>query len=247
MAEPASRTQLIDYCMRRLGYPVVNVAVTNEQLDDRIDDALQKYVDYHYDGTEHIYYKIHVTETDITNQYFTIPDDIIGITRIFRIGNAPNISNLFNIRYQIHLNDLFDYSSATFTPYVMAMRHIETLEEIFVGEVPIRFSRHTNKLYTDLDWTQDVSAGSWIVCDAYRALNPETYTNVWNDQWLKKYATALIKYQWGSNLSKFSNMQLPGNVQFDGLRILSEADTEIKELEADVTNSFGPIVSDMMG
>lgn len=247
MARPNSRTQLRDYCLRRLGHPVINIEVSEDQVQDRIDDALQKYVDYHYDATEHIYYKIQVSATDITNQYFAIPDDIIGITKIFRIGNAPNVSNLFNIRYQIHLNDLFDYSAATFTPYVMAMRHIETLEEIFVGDVPIRFSRHTDKLYCDFDWTADVTEGSWIIADCYRAIDPATNTSVWDDQWLKRYATALVKQQWGINITKYVGGQLLSGQQFDGTRILQDATEEIKELEADLTNSYGLPVHDMVG
>lgn len=247
MAEPSTRQEFVDYCLRRLGYPVVHINVTNQQISDRVDDALSKYKDYHYDGAEHVYYKIRVTAADIANQYFSIPDDFIGITRIFRIGNAPNVSNLFNIRYQIHLNDLFDYSAATFTPYVMAMRHIETLEEIFVGEVPIRFSRHLNKLYCDLDWSQDVQDGSWIIAEGYRRIDPEVYPNVWADTWLKKYATALIKRQWGSNMSKFTGMNLPGGTQFDGVRILQEAEQEISTLEADLVNSYSLPVMDMMG
>lgn len=244
---PTSREEFKQYCLRALGYPVITIEVSEEQLQDRIDDALLKYQDYHFDGSEHVYYKIHVTASDIANQYFSIPTDFVGITRIFRIGNAPNVSNLFNIRYQIHLNDLFDYSAASFTPYVMAMRHIETLEEIFVGEVPIRFNRHNNKLYCDFDWAQDVIEGQWIVADGYRIVDPETNTGVWQDQWLKKYAVALIKRQWGINISKFSGMNLPAGVMIDGTRIVAEANEEIKELDADVINSYSPLVIDMTG
>lgn len=245
MAGPTSRQTFRDYCLRRLGYPVVNVEVTNEQLDERIDDALQKYRDYHFDGTEHIFYKIQVTQNDIDNRYFTVPDDITGITRIFRIGSSPNISNLFNIRYQIHLNDLFDYTAATYSPYVMAMRHIETLEEIFIGEVPIRFNRHNNILRIDMNWERDVTPGSWVIVDCYKVMDPEEYPEVWNDPWLKKYAVALCKEQWGMNLKKFAAMQLPGGTQFNGQQIYDEARAELDKLEADLTNSYSLPVMDM--
>lgn len=246
MAQPTSRTEFKDYCLRRLGYPVLDINVDDEQIEERIDDALQKYRDYHYDGTEHVYYKIQVTQADIDNQYFTLPDDITGVIRIFRIGSAPNISNLFNIRYQIHLNDLFDYTAATYSPYVMAMRHIETLEEIFIGEVPIRFNRHNNLLRCDLDWQADVKVGSWVIADAYKVMNPSVYADVWTDPWLKKYATALIKQQWGNNLKKFEGMQLPGGVTFNGQKIWEEASEEIEKLDAEVINSFSLPVMDMM-
>lgn len=246
-SSPASRQEFGDYCLRRLGYPVVNIEISPEQVQDRINDALQKYYDYHYDATEHCYYKIRITQTDITNQYFTIPDDFIGITRIFRIGNAPNISNLFNIRYQIHLNDLFDYSAASFTPYVMAMRHIETLEEIFVGEVPIRYQRHNNRLYCDFDWNKDATIDGWIVAEGYRKIDPDVYTSIWDDMWLKRYATALIKQQWGMNITKYTNWQLVGGNQFDGTRILKDAETEIEKLEAELISSYSLPVTDMVG
>jgi len=247
MPVPNSRATFIDYCKRRLGYPAINIEITPDQASDRVDDALQKYRDYHFDGTEHIYYKILATQTDVDNQYFTLPEDITGVTRIFRIGSSPNISNLFNIRYQIHLNDLFDYSSAQFTPYVMAMRHIETLEEIFIGEQPIRFNRHNNILRVDLKWGSDVTAGTWLIADCYRTMDPDTYTAVWNDPWLKKYATALMKQQWAQNLSKYADVQLLGGGRFDAVRMLEEAIQEIKDLETDVTNSYSLPVADMMG
>jgi hypothetical protein len=245
MAKPNSRQTFKDYCLRRLGAPVINIEVDDEQIDDRIDDALNKYRDYHYDGTERVYYKIRATEEDVARQYFVLPDDINGVIGIFRIGSSPNISNLFNIRYQIHLNDLFDFSSATYTPYVMAMRHIETLEELFIGQTAIRFNRHNNLLYCDLKWGSDVTPGTWIIVDGYRTMNPDEYVEVWNDPWLKKYATALIKQQWGENLKKFEGTQLLGGVAFSGQQIWNEANEEIEKLEADVINSYSLPSMDM--
>lgn len=246
MAVPATREAFKDYCMRRLGYPVVDLEVDDEQVEERIDDALAKFRDYHFDGTQHIYYKIYVTQTDIDNQYFTLPDDVIGVTRIFRL-TSTSVGNLFDVRYQIHMNDLFNFTSSTFTPYVMAMRHIETIEEIFVGEVPIRFNRLNNKLYCDFTWSTDVPVGTWIIVDAYQVLDPETHSKIWNDPWLKTYTTALIKQQWGNNTKKFESVQMLGGVTLNGQKIWEEANEEIAKLEADLTNSYSLPVFDMMG
>lgn len=242
----STREEFKDYCLRRLGAPVINIEVDDEQVQDRIDDALLKFRDYHFDGTQHTYYKIKVEQADLDNQYFTVPEDLVGITRIFKLGGAHNISNLFNIRYQIHLNDLFNYTSATYTPYVMAMRHIETLQELFVGEIPIRFNRHTNRLYLDMDWKRDAPLGTWIIVEGYKTINPEENPDVWNDPWLRQYATALIKQQWGMNITKYVGSNLPGGIQYDGTRILQEANDTLEKLDADVINSYSLPVHDMM-
>ncbi len=147
MAVPTTRKLFKDYCLRRLGYPVIDINVDDGQVDDRIDDALAYYRDFHFDGTEHIYLSYKITQTDVDNKFITLPDNINYVIRIFDIGRASSVSNLFNVRYQIHLNDLFDFTSTTYVPYVMGMRHIEELEQIFVGSKPIRFNRHNNRLY----------------------------------------------------------------------------------------------------
>lgn len=247
MAIPASREQFKNYCLRRLGAPVVDINVDEEQVQDRIDDALLYYRDYHYDGTEHIYLQYEVTQQDIENKYITLSDNIIGVVAVFDIGDAIQSSNLFNIRYQIHLNDLFDFSSTTYVPYVTAMRHVEQLEEIFVGKKPIRFNRHKNQLNIDMDWDYDVRVGEYIIVDAYRVLDPNTYTDIWGDRWLHRYATALIKRQWGENLKKFEGMQMPGGVTFNGQKIWEEAVEEIKQLEDEMMISYSLPVTDMTG
>jgi len=247
MANPASRQQLKEYCLRRLGEPVVDVNVDDEQLEDRIDDALKFYQDYHYDGTERIFLKHQITAADKTNEYIEINDNIIGVVRVFDIGDSLNSSNLFNIRYQIHLNDLFDFTSTTYVPYVTAMRHVEQLEEIFVGKKPIRFNRHKNQLHIDMDWDSDVQVGEYIIVEAYRILDPDTYTDVYGDRWLREYTTQLFKRQWGENLKKFEGMQLPGGLQFNGQQIYNEAQDEILRMESEVTTNYGGIVMDMTG
>ena len=247
MAKPTTREQHKQYCLRSLGKPVVDINVDDEQLEDRIDESLQYFRDYHYDGTEHVYLKHQITSSDKTNEYISVNDNIQGITRLFNIGDTNSSSNIFNIRYQMHLNDLFDFSSATSSPYVNAMRHVEQLEEIFVGKKPIRFNRHMDRLYIDMDWTNDVAVDDYIIIDAYRTVDTDTYTDVWNDRWLLQYSTALFKRQWGLNLSKFAGLQLPGGITLDGPLILQEATEEINRLEEAMITNYSPLVHDMTG
>ena len=247
MAILATRQAFKDYILRRLGAPVIDINVDNEQVDDRVDDALLKFRDYHFDGTEHVYLSYPVTQEDIVNKYVTLPEDIIGVTRIFDINDSYNAMNLFNVRYQLHLNELFNISSVSVTPYVVAMRHIEFLEEVFVGKKPIRFNRHTDKLYIDMKWGDDVIPGQYIVIDCYRTINPETYPDVWDDPWLKDYTTQLVKRQWGENLKKFEGMNLPGGITFNGQKIWEEANQKIEEMEQRLITDYSLPVTDMIG
>jgi hypothetical protein len=247
MAIIASRQAFKDYILRRLGAPVIDINVDNEQVEDRVDDALLKFRDYHFDGTEHVYLSYPITQQDIVNKYVTLPEDIIGVTRIFDLNDSYNAMNLFNIRYQLHLNELFNISSVSVTPYVVAMRHIEFLEEVFVGKKPIRFNRHTDKLYVDMIWNEDVLPGQYMIIDCYRTINPETYPDVWDDPWLKDYTTQLVKRQWGENLKKFEGMNLPGGITFNGQKIWEEANQKIDEMEQRLITDYSLPVTDMIG
>ena len=235
------------YVLRRLGSPVIDINVDDEQVEDRIDDALAKFRDYHYDGTEHVYYPHILTATDITNKYITLPENMIGVTRVFDINDSYSATNLFNVRYQLHLNELFNVTSVSVQPYVAAMQHIAFLEEVFVGKKPIRYNRHMDRLYIDMSWSEDVVAGQYIIIDGYRTIDPETYPDVWDDPWLKKYSAALVKRQWGENLKKFEGMQLPGGVTFNGQKIWEEAIEEINKLEEEVIMGYSLPVTDMIG
>ena len=246
MAIPVSRDQLKEHCLRRLGKPVVDINVDDEQVEDRIDEALLYYRDYHFDGSERVLLKHEVTAIDKTNKYITLDDSYIGVRDIFDIGDSTQTSNLFNVRYQIHLNDLFDFSSTTYVPYVTAMRHVAQLEEIFVGKKPFRFNRHTNKLHIDMFWN-DINEGSFIIVDTYKITDPNTYADVWADRWLMTYTTSLIKRQWGDNLKKFEGMQMPGGLTFNGQKIWEEATEEIRRLEDEMINSYSLPVGDMTG
>ena len=244
MAIPTSRDQLKEHCLRRLGKPVVDVNVDDEQVEDRLDEALLYYRDYHFDGSERVLLKHQITAADKTNKYITLDDSYIGVVGVFDVGDSTQTSNLFNVRYQIHLNDLFDFSSTTYVPYVTAMRHVAQLEEIFVGKQPIRFNRHTNKLHIDMSWN-DVTVGNYIIVDSYKVTDPGTYTDVWGDRWLMRYTTALIKRQWGLNVKKYDGMQMPGGLTFNGQRIYDEAEEEIKMLEDEMINSYSLPVMDL--
>lgn len=246
MANPSSRADFKENCLRRLGKPVIEINVDDDQVEDRIDEALSYYWDYHFDGTEKIYYKHEVTANNKADKYITLPDNIIGAVNIFDIGNALNTNNLFNIRYQIALNDLYTLTSVSLVPYYMALQHIRVIEEILVGRQPIRYNRHRNILHIDMDWDK-VEIGQFIIVEAYQVVDPTTYSDVWKDRWLLQYCTALIKRQWGNNMKKFSGMQLPGGLTFNGQQVYDEAVEEINKLEAEMINSYSLPVSDMIG
>lgn len=246
MAVPASREQFKYYCLRRLGHPVIEINVDPDQVEDRIDEALLYFADYHFDGSQDIYYKYQVTQQDITNQYITLPDNIIGAVDLFPIGQGLNTNNLFNIRYQIALNDLYTLTSVSMVPYYMAMQHIQFLEEFLVGKQPIRYNRHINRVYIDMDWSI-VNAADWLIIKCYQVVDPNEFTKVWGDRWLQRYASTLIKQQWGGNLTKFTGMTLPGGVQFNGEKIYNDATTEREELEHEMLNGYSLPVTDMIG
>ena len=202
MAVPTSRAEFKENCLRRLGKPVIEINVDDDQVDDRIDEALRYYWDYHFDGSEKVFYKHQVTAQNKIDKYITLPENILGAVSIFDLGSALGVNNLFNIRYQIALNDLYTLTSVSMIPYYMAMQHIQFLEYILVGKQPIRYNRHTNKLYLDMDWDR-VDVGQYLVVEAYEVVNPDTYTDAWSDRWLLRYGACLIKQQWGTNLKKF--------------------------------------------
>lgn len=247
MTTPTSKTEFKEYCLRKLGKPVIEINVDDDQVDDRVDEALRFYWDYHFDGSEKIYYKHLVTEQNRTDKYITVPENIIGAVSVFPIGDpVVRSDDLFNIRYQIALNDLYSLTSVSMVPYYMVMEHLALITELLVGKQPIRYSRHKDRVYIDMDWDK-VKAGEYLLIEAYEVIDPDTYTDVWNDRWLQNYATALIKKQWGSNLTKFIGMSLPGGVQFNGEKIYNDADEEVKRLEEEMISKYSLPVLDMVG
>jgi len=238
MAKVTSREGLRDYCLRRLGSPVLEINVDDDQVEDRIDDAFQFYREYHYDAIERVYLKHQITEADKTNQYISVPDTVVGVQEIFPFTNKSDGLNLFSLKYQIMINDLYSLMSTDLIYYYTVKREIELINQLLVGQKPIRFNRHMNRLFIDMDWAADVAVGEYLLVDCYRILDPETYRDVYDDRFLKMYTTALIKRQWGDNLKKFSGMQLPGGVTLNGETIYNEAMSEIKQIEDDIQSSF---------
>jgi len=242
MAQPASRQQLKDYSLRQLGAPVIDINVDDSQLEDRIDDALQFFAEYHFDGVEKFYEKYQPTGTDITNGYIdteTIDSNIISVVRVFQFSDQ-NI-NMFDVRYQMALNDYFGLNSGSLSmaQYDSTRRYMSLIQQMLSPEKQIRFSRVTNRLYIDMDWSEEVTAGSsYLLFEVYKKLDPEVYTEIYNDRLLKEYLTALFKKQWGSNLSKFEGVQLPGGVTLNGGQIFSSAIEDIRRLEEEVQNKY---------
>lgn len=247
MAVPTTRAEFTEYCLRKLGKPVIEINVDPDQVDDRIDECLKYFADYHFDGSDKIYYKHQVTPLDKTNKWISLPENIMGAVRVFPIADPiVRSDDLFNIRYQIALNDLYTLTSVSMVPYYMTMEHLSLISELLVGQQPIRFTRHKNRLYVDMDWDK-IKVGEYLLVEAYEVIDPDEWSDVWGDRWLQHYATAKIKYQWGSNLTKFSGMSLPGGVQFNGEKILEDAYQEINKLEAEMIATYSLPVSDMIG
>lgn len=311
MARVTSRAGLIDYCLRKLGFPVVSINVDDDQVEDRIDDALQFFQDYHYDATQKTYISHRVSAQDIANRYIDMAqlsgtantivgsnvvvglgttnfaselvagisqvqigsetktvssignnnqmmmdsvyansndyapitsideaNSIIGVTKILSIGTSVSNVNMFDLRYQMRLNDLYDFTSTSYVNYVLTQQHIRTLDMLFTGENPIRYNRHQNRLYIDFKWGEDVQENEFLLIESWKILDPEGYTQVYDDIFLKRYATALIKRQWGANLSKFSGIKLPGDVVFNGQAIFETASAEIEKIEDEIQSRF---------
>jgi len=254
MATINSRKEFAQYCLRRLGFPVIDINCDEDQVEDRIDDALQYWTDYHYDGMQKVYYIHQVTEDEMTNHYLDMSPgnvkdgannnvNVIGVTRVFPISDSQATANMFDLRYQLRLNELYDFTSASYINYTLTMQHLRSLEIMFTGEVPIRFQRHTNRLYIDWRWDQSsLEIGAVVIIECYTTLNPDAYADIWNDRWLKEYCTALIKRNWGSNMKKFSGMQLPGGVMLNGDKIFQEAEAEIKFLQKEMETQYGGVL-----
>ena len=308
MAKITTRSQFKDYCLRRLGHPVVQINVDDDQVEDRIDDALAFFNDYHYDGTQQMYLKHQIKQIDIDRQWINCPDAIQFITGILPFDQSNSSVNMFDLRYQLRLHDLYDFTSVSYVSYEITMQHIRTLNLLFSGTPQIRFNRKMDKLFLDIDWSRDLRVGDWIIIECYRYISPDNttlsgtasisnssntvtgsgtsftkevsigeeiviagetkrvinidsdtslnvsssyaasssgetmtitgYPDVWNDRFIKAYATAKIKYQWGTNLSKFAGIQMPGGVTLDGPRIMNEALEEMKELEEDAKSTL---------
>ena len=296
MAKPNTRSTLKDYCLRNLGKPVIDINVDEDQIEDRIDEAVQYFCQYHPDGVERMYLKYKVTADDKvrlrknkefnviekgtyadnielesgtntvlegdgdlikedgtplhtedstivettyeeTQNYLVIPDAVISVINIFPLSDRANL-NMFDVRYQLRLNDLYDFSSTSIVHYEMTMRHLDFLDHILVGEKPIRFNALSNRLYIDMDWQEDIDADEYLIIECYRQLDPAQHTNMFNDIYLKRYTTALIKKQWGQNLSKFNGTAMLGGVTLNGPELFSSAVSEVQKLEEEIRLNY---------
>ena len=264
MSKPASRQQLIDYCLRRLGAPVLEINVDDDQIDDLVDDALQYFQERHFDGVERMYLKYKITQEDLnrgrgrntngvgvttttatsnvagigtvtynfyeTSNYIQVPDSVIGIEKIFKFDTSSISGGMFSIKYQLFLNDLYYFNSVELLQYAMVKSYLEDIDFLLTTDKQIRFNKRQNRLYLDLDWASQ-SADQYIVIDCYRILDPNTFTNVYNDSFIKKYLTALIKKQWGQNLIKFRGVKLPGGVELNGRELYEDAEKELEDIK----------------
>lgn len=236
MAVPNSRDTLIDYCLRALGHPVIEINVDDDQVSDRVDEALQFYQHYHADAIEKVFLKHQVTQTDIDNGYLSINSLVTEVIRVLPIRDTFSSNNLFDIKYQMHLNDMFSLGyMGSLLEYSMAQEYLSTLDILIDSDSKFaQFDKHRNRVEIHMKWDEEVSVGDFIVVEAMRIIDPETFTEVYNDYYLKKYLTALLKRQWGANLLKFEGMQMPGGVTFNGRQLFDDANEELQRLEEEV-------------
>jgi len=243
MATPATRQQLIDYCLRALGHPVIEINVDDDQLGDRVDESLQFYQEYHSDAIVRNLRKHVLTQDDKDNDYIEIPNsaNIFTVNNVFAISNSQSSTSIFSVDYQIHLNDIFDLGGVYggVVNYEMTKQFMSLVDRNVNGMYEsIQYSRHKNRVNFHTKVLDDLAVGDYVVFDGYEAIDPDTYTDIWNDMFVKKYTTALFKKQWGLNLSKFEGMQLPGGVTFNGRQTLDDANTEIEKIETEMQLRF---------
>jgi hypothetical protein len=284
MAKPGSRQELIDYCLRRLGAPVLEINIDDDQIDDLVDDALQYFHERHFDGVERMFLKYKVSADDIArgtakysggsftanagivtttgisttsygtntfnfyenSNYIQVPDSVIGIEKIFKFDTSSISGGMFSIKYQLFLNDLYYFNSVELLQYSMVKSYLEDIDFLLTTQKQIRFNKRSNRLYLDIDWSA-VNVNEYLIIDCYRALDPNSYSQVWNDSFLKIYLTALIKKQWGQNLIKFQGVKLPGGIEFNGRQIYEDGQKEIDDIMEKMSSTYELPPLDMIG
>lgn len=250
MAQPTSRQGLIDYCLRRLGSPVLEINVDDEQIEDRVDDALQKYQEFHSDATVRVFLKHQMTSTDIANKYVPLSSDILYVRRVFPFNPMYSNVNMFDIRYQMMLNSLGDFMqfAGGMSYYYQLEQYLDYLDMLLTGSPITTFSRKQNRLYIHGNIEdQDLKEGDYLIAEVFQAVDPNTHTSVWNDTFMKEYTTAAIKQQWGTNLIKFEGMQLPGGVVLNGRQYYDDATAEMERLEEKMRSEYELPVDFFMG
>ena len=270
MAKPSTRQGLIDYCLRQLGAPVLEINVDDDQIDDLVDDAIQYFNERHYDGVEKMYLKYKITQDDVdrgtakgitgtgivnttatdtsvspnrtfnyyeTANYIQVPDSVIGIEKIFKFDTSSISGGMFSIKYQLFLNDLYYFNSVELLQYAMTKSYLEDIDFLLTTDKQIRFNKRQDRLYLDIDWGSQPK-DEFIIIECYRALDPESFVQIYNDSWMKQYLTALIKRQWGRNLSKFRGVKLPGGIELNGGEILQQAESEIADIKGRMMSEY---------
>lgn len=247
MAQPDTREEFKNFVLRKLGSPVIQINVSDEQVEDRIDEAISFWNDYHYNGSQLVYLKHQITQEDKDNGYITLPKRLLGISKVFDLSTSISSgSGIFNVNYQFVLTNIHEITSYNLQHYYMTMQYLEFLQEILVGRPLIRFNKHVNRLYIDTD-KENLEVGEYIIVEAYDVIDPSTFTDVWKDRWLQNYTAVLVREQWGMNLTKFNNMQLVGGVSFNGEQILSEARADRERIEEAAISTLQPLTYNFIG
>lgn len=281
MAQPSTRTELINYCKRQLGAPVLEINVADEQIEDLVDDAVQFFQERHFDGVYPTFFKYKITQDDIdrgrgrggnnpigivtttatativgtattfsfeeNSNYLQVPPSVIGVTKIFHFDGSNNITNnMFSIKYQLFLNDIYYWGTTELLTYAMVKTYLEDINFLLTTQKQIRFNKRQDRLYLDIDWSS-VKVGDYFIIDCFSTLDPNDYARVWNDSFLKKYLTLLIKKQWGQNLIKFQGVKLPGGVELNGRQIYDDAQRELDILMEKMSNTYELPPLDMIG
>ena len=272
MAKPASRQQLIDYCLRKLGAPVLEINLDDDQIDDSVDDAIQLFNERHFDGVERMFLKYKITQADLdrgrakgtdgvgivtttatstniagygtttsswyeTSNFLQVPDSVVGVEKIFKFDTSTISGGMFSIKYQLFLNDLYNFNSVELLQYSMVKSYLEDIDFLLTTDKQVRFNKRQDRLYLDIDWGAE-SLDNFLVLDCYRALDPTSFTQVYNDPFLKLYLTALMKRQWGQNLIKFRGVKLPGGIELNGREIFDDAERDIESLRSRMASEY---------
>jgi hypothetical protein len=283
MAQPSTRQELIDYCKRKLGAPVLEINVADEQIEDLVDDAVQFFQERHFDGVYPTFYKYKITSDDIArgrakgldansnvgivttsvstnivgtavtfnytenSNYLQVPPNIIGINKVFSFDSSNTIThNMFSVKYQLFLNDIYYWGTTELLSYAMVKTYLEDLDFLLNTQKQIRFNKRQDRLYLDIDWGT-VSENNYFIIDCYSTLDPNNYSRVWNDSFLKPYLTSLIKRQWGQNMMKFAGVKLPGGVELNGRQMYDDAQKEIDILMEKMSNTYELPPYDLIG
>ena len=280
MAQPASRTDFKQYCLRQLGAPVLEVNLADEQCEDLIDDAIQYFQERHFDGVTRNFAKYKLTGDDVArgeaktdggvgittttatatidgasvnfdwkenSNYLQVPPGIIGVTKVFHFdGSASITNNMFSVKYQLFLNDIYYWGATELLSYAMTKTYLSDIDFLLTTEKQIRFNQRQDRLYLDIDWGT-VTAGDYLIMDCFTAMDPSSYSRVWNDPFLKKYATALMKRQWGQNLMKFQGVKLPGGIELNGRQIYDDGVSDLDKIAEQMSNTYEIPPLDMIG